>query len=149
MPTCSGAAGFPGRVQDFRRRADPISAGYAPLGSGRGRQPTSQERQELRTHAAEAHRSFLARLHDVESQHGELLRATAAELTRAGATTLRTTTGDIEARIIRFRKEAVVLEIHYPGGRSQARSTQSTVGEASVHELASALASARPDAAPG
>jgi hypothetical protein len=90
----------------------------------------------------------MARFHDIERRHGELLSATAAELTRAGATTLRTTTGDIQARVIRFREEAVVLEIHYPGGRSQARLTQSTVGEASVHELASALASARPDAEP-
>jgi hypothetical protein len=136
------------RTRLRRPRAGPVSLGYAPVGSGRARQPTTEETQDLRTQAAEAQRSFMTRFHDIERRHGELLRATAAELTRAGATTLRTTAGDIRARIIRFRKEAVVLEIHYPGGRSQAGLTQSTVGEASVHQLASALASARPDAEP-
>ena len=124
-----------------------MSVGYAPLGAPTP-QRTAEEMQELRSQAEAANRVFMARVRDVGNRHGEVLRDTAAELMRVGTATLRTSVGDIQARIIRFRKEAVVLEIHYPGGRSQARSSQSTVGDTTVHALADALASARPEAEP-
>lgn len=135
-----------------RRGSGNVVVGYVPLssaGSERARQPSDQEIHELRTQGAESNRRFMARFNDMEKRYGELLRATAAELMRTDAATLRTTAGDIQARIISFRNEAVVLEIHYPGGgRSQARLSRSTVGEQSVHGLASAVAQARPDAEP-
>jgi hypothetical protein len=90
----------------------------------------------------------MARVRDVENRHGEVLRRTAEDLMRVGTATLRTSAGDIQARIIRFRTEAVVLEIQYPGGWSQGRSSLSTVGETSVHALTNALASTRPEAEP-
>jgi hypothetical protein len=54
----------------------------------------------------------------------------------------------VEARILRFRKDAVVLEIHFPGGRTQSRTTVSSVAGRAFHQLANALASARPDMDP-
>jgi hypothetical protein len=130
-----------------RRRAARISIGYAPLGAPIP-QPTHDEIQQLRSQADAANRVFMARVRDVENRHGEVVRRTAEDLMRVGTATLRTSAGDIQARIIRFRKEAVVLEIQYPGGWSQGRSSLSTVGETSVHALTNALASTRPEAEP-
>jgi hypothetical protein len=42
--------------------------------------------------------------------------------------------------------KAVVLEIHFPGGRLQVRSSEAFVGEQAVHQLADALVSSRPEA---
>jgi hypothetical protein len=67
---------------------------------------------------------------------------------RDGRATLQTTAGPIEARIIRFPRDAVVLEIHHPGGWGQSRTTQSAVGEQAVHQLAAALVATRPEAEP-
>ena len=130
-----------------RRRADRIPTGYAPLGEPIP-QATREELQNLRAQADAGNHVWFARVRDVENRHGELLRETAAELTRVGAATLRTSAGNIRARIIRFRKEAVVLEILFPGGRIQSRSTASFVGEQAFHQLANALASIRPEAEP-
>lgn len=130
-----------------RRRAGRVSTGYAPLGAPNP-QPTPAEMQGLRSEAEAANRVFIARVHDVENRHGEVLRRTAAELMSVGTVTLRTSAGTIQARVIRFRKEAVVLEIHFPGGRIQNRSSLSSVGEQAFHQLANALVSARPEAEP-
>jgi hypothetical protein len=54
----------------------------------------------------------MERFHDMKERHGELLRATAAELAGADHPTLRTTAGDVRARIIPFRRGAVVLEVN-------------------------------------
>jgi hypothetical protein len=104
--------------------------------------------QHLQSQAAEANRSFIARVQAVEARHGELLRVAGAELSRLGAVTLRTTAGDIHSRVIRFRNDAVVLEMVYPGGWSQSRSTGSMAAEACAHALANALAQIGPDAEP-
>jgi hypothetical protein len=122
--------------------------GYAPPGEPI-RQPTAEEIQELHSQAEETHRRFAARVRDIEKRHGDVLRRTAADLVRVGTATLRTSVGDMQARIIPFPREAVVGEIHYPGGgRIQARSSQLVVGEQAIHQLADALASIRPDAEP-
>lgn len=130
-----------------RRRAGRISTGYAPFGTPIA-QPEPEQLQELRSQAEAANRDFIARVRDVENRHSEVLRKTAAELMGAGAATLLTSVGNIEARVIRFRKEAVVLEIHFPGGRIQSRSSPSFVGEQAFHQLANALVSTRPEAEP-
>lgn len=131
-----------------RHRAGPISSGYAPSGA-RIPRPTPEEMHELRSQADETHRLFASRVRDIEERHGDVLRRTAAELVRVGTATLRTSVGDIQARIIPFPREAVVLEIHFPGGgRIQARSTQSFIGEQAIHQLAHALVSTRPEAEP-
>jgi hypothetical protein len=136
-----------GRPHLRRHRADRAYGGYAPLGAPMP-QPTPDQLQQLWLRADAAHRVFLARVRDMESRHGELLRRTVEELTRAGTATLRTSAGDIQARMVRFRKDAVVLEVDFPGGWSQSRASLSTVGEASVHALTSALAQIRPEAEP-
>ena len=135
------------RTRLRRRRAGPIFTGYAPIGA-LPPQPTNDEMRLLRAQAAENNRLALARVREVEQRHAQLLAETAAELMRAGTATLRTSSGDIRARLIPFRHEAVVLEIHYPGGRIQARSTQSSLLQQAFHQLADALASAHPEAEP-
>ena len=130
-----------------RRRTNRTPTGYAPLGEPMP-QATPEELQTFRAQAEADTEVWLARLHDVENRHGELLRETAAVLTRGGAATLRTSAGNIRARIIRFRKEAVVLEILFPGGRIQSRSTAPLVRDQAVHQLANALVAIRPEAEP-
>jgi len=136
----------------FRRRGNPHRAGgYALLSSGRAAdlpQLTDEQMQHLQSQAAEASRLFIARVQAVETRHGERLRVAGAELSRLGGMTLRTTAGDIHSRVIRFRNDAVVLEMVYPGGWSQSRSTGSMVAEACAHALANALAQIGPDAEP-
>ncbi len=125
--------------------------GYAELRSGPDDvvpSPTREEMQALRARGAEASRVFNARFEDTETRYGDLLRATAAELLRTGRATLRTTAGDMHGRIVRFRNNAVVLEIVYPWGRSQSRCSQATIAQSCVHNLASALAQAPADAKP-
>ena len=121
--------------------------GYAPVGTP-VRQPTDAEIAELHYQAEADARRHSAGVHDVEQRHGEVIRTTVAELMRAGNATLQTSAGPIEARIIRFPKEAVVLEIHHPGGWGQTRTTYSEVGRQAVHQLAHALVSTRPEAEP-
>ena len=141
---------------DYRRRPRILRrrggghgfTGYVPLGSVRAPKPTAEEIEYLQAQAATEHRRYVARFHDIETRHGELLRATANTLAAKGTATLHTTAGDIHARIVRFREEAVVLEVNHPSGRSQTRSSESTVAEEVVHQLANALASIRPDAEP-
>jgi len=121
--------------------------GYAPVGTP-VRQLPDEEIAELRAKADAGLRLQINNVREVERRHGEVIRTTVAELMRAGNATLQTSSGPIEARIIRFPKEAVVLEIDFPGGRSQSRTTQSEVGRQAVHHLADALASTRPEAEP-
>lgn len=130
-----------------RRRVGRTFTGYAPIGVPTP-QPTIDKMRLLRSQAAENNRVALARVREVEQRHARLLDETAAELMRAGTATLRTSSGDMRARIVPFKNEAVVLEIDYPGGRIQARSTQSSVAEQAFHQLADALASAHPQAGP-
>ena len=112
------------------------------------RQPTDEEIAELRAQADVGLRLHIDNIRDVEQRHGEVIRKTAAALTRDGSARLQTTAGPIEARIIRFPKNAVVLEIHHPGGWGQSRTTLSSVGEQAVHQLAAALVATRPEAEP-
>ena len=141
---------------DYRRRPRLLHwrggghgfTGYAPLGAARAPKPTTEEIEHLQAQAAAEHRRYMARFHDIEKRHGKLLRTTAGALAASGTATLHTTAGDIQARIVRFREEAVVLEVEYPSGRSQSRSSEPTVAEAAVHQLANALASIHPDAEP-
>jgi hypothetical protein len=141
---------------DYRRRPRLLRprggghgfTGYVPLGAARAPKPTNEEIEHLQAQAAAEHRRYMARFHDIEMRHGELLRASAEALAAKGIATLPTTAGDIRARLVRFREGAVVLEIDHPNGRSQSRSSESTVAEATVHELANALASIQPDAEP-
>jgi hypothetical protein len=111
-------------------------------------QLTDEEIAELQAQAEAGARLHIATVQEMEQRHGEVIRNTVAELMRAGSATLQTSAGPIEARIIRFPREAVVLEIHHPGGWGQSRTTQSGVGEQAVHQLAAALASTRPEAEP-
>src|ERR1700730_4357223 len=145
------SSGVPRPRPRFRRQRENSGWGYVLVSSERAvrmAQLTDEEMQRLRAQGAEASRLFISRVHEVEQRRGEILRATAAELVRVGAATLRTTAGDIHARVIRFRNQAVVIEIVYRGGWSQARASQSTVTESCVHGLASALAQESPDAEP-
>ena len=130
-----------------RRRAGAVSFGYAARGAIR-RPPTAEDIRDLEARAAESSAGFARRFRDVEARYGELLRETATALTRTGTARLPTSAGDIAARIIPFRRDAVVLEISFPGGRIQSRSTRSSVGEQAAHTLADALASTRPEARP-
>jgi hypothetical protein len=130
-----------------RRRAGSVSFGYAPLGAPR-RPPTAEDIHDLKARAAESNAAFTVRLRDVEARHGELLRETATALTGTGAAVLPTSAGDIVARIIPFKRDAVVLEINFPGGRIQSRSTRSSAGQQAARKLADALASTRPEAQP-
>ncbi len=129
------------------RRPKPFSQGYAPIGTP-VRQPTDEEIAELQAQADADNRLYIATVEEMQQRHGEVIRNTVAELMRAGSATLRTSAGPIEARIIRFPRDAVVLEIHHPRGWGQTRTTQSGVGEHAVHQLAAALASTRPEAEP-
>jgi hypothetical protein len=107
-----------------------------------------EEIAELQAEAEAGARLYSATVQEMEQRHGEVIRNTVAELMRAGSATLQTSAGPIEARIIRFPREAVVLEIHHPGGWGQSRTTRSDVGEQAVHQLAAALTSTRPEAEP-
>jgi len=143
------------RSSGFRRPRAPLrrrpvartSIGYAPFGSPI-LQPTPAEIQHMGSEADAANSIFVAKVRDLENRHGAVLRRTAEDLMRVGTATLRTTAGDIHARIIRFRRGAVVLEIRYPGGWSQGRSSLSTVADTSIHALTNALASTRTEAEP-
>ncbi len=104
--------------------------------------------QRHREEGAAASRRVMARIREIEQRHGELLRERAAELVRFGATTLRTTAGDIHGRLLMFGHQAAVLELVYHGGWSQSQVAQATATEACVHCLASALAQIGPDAEP-
>lgn len=97
------------------RRPKPFSQGYTRAGT-RLPQLTDEEIAEFQRQAEADARRYSASVDDVEQRHGEVIRATVAELTRAGSATLQTTAGPIEARIVRFPREAVVLEVHHPGG---------------------------------
>ena len=130
------------------RRPKPLSTGYAPIGTPMPKL-ADEEIAELQAQAEAGARLYIATVQEMEQRHGEVIRNTVAELMRAGSATLQTSAGPIEARIIRFPREAVVLEIHHPGGGwGQSRTTQSEVGEQAVHQLAAALASTRPEAEP-
>jgi hypothetical protein len=137
------------RPRILRRRDDGHGfTGYVPLGSVRAPKPTAEDIANFQTQAAEENRRYMARFRDIEMRHGELLRATADALAANGTATLHTTAGDIDARTVRFRHGAAVLEVNHPNGRSQTRSSESTIAEDAVHQLANALASLRPDAEP-
>jgi hypothetical protein len=129
------------------RRPKPFSQGYARAGT-RLPQLTDAEIAEYQRQAEADARRYIASVDDVEERHGELIRTTVVELVRDGTATLKTSAGPIEARVIHFPKEAVVLEINFPGGRIQDRTTQSEVGRQAVHQLAAALVSTRPEAEP-
>jgi hypothetical protein len=131
----------------LRRRASQRPMGYAPIGVAIA-PLTPDAKQVLRGHAEAENDAFIARTRDVEHRNDELLRTTPAALMSTGTATLRTSSGNIEARIIRFRKDAVVLEIHFPRGRIQCRSTLDSVGNQAFHQLANALASTRRNAEP-
>jgi hypothetical protein len=125
--------------------------GYAQLHSGPNDVVSSlsdEEMQALRVRGTEVSRVFHARFEDTQKRYGDLLRVTASELMRTGAATLRTTSGDMHGRILRFRNEAAVLEIVYPWGRSQSRCSEATIAQHCVHDFASALAQAPADAMP-
>lgn len=129
------------------RRPKPFSQGYAPVGTALP-QLTDEEIAEFQRQAEADAQLHIASVRDVELRHGEVIRATVAELMRAGHATLETTAGPIEARIIGFPREAVVLEIDHPGGSGQSRTNQASVAEQAVHQLAHALVSTRPEAEP-
>jgi hypothetical protein len=135
------------RAPFLRRRASQLPTGYAPIGVAIA-PLTPEARQALRDHAETENVAFVASIREVERRYGEILRTTADALLSAGTATLRTSSGNIEARIIRFRKDAVVLEIHFPRGRIQCRSSLRSVGDQAVHQLANALVSTRPNAEP-
>jgi hypothetical protein len=129
------------------RRPKPFSTGYALPGT-RLPQLTDEEIAEYQRQAEADTRRYIASVDDVVVRHGEVIRTTVVELVRAGKATLQTSAGPIEARIIRFPKDAVVLEVNFPGGMIQSRTTQSEVGRQAVHQLAEALVSTRPEAEP-
>ncbi len=117
--------------------------GYVPLDaprSERHRVPSEEDVEKLRSAAAAYDREVMARSEEIEARYGDLLRETAGELIRTGGATLETNAGTVEARVIPFRRDAVVLEIHYPGGRSQAQTSQRAVAEMAFPQLVCALA---------
>lgn len=133
------------------QRKNASFGGYVPLSSGspsRVPQPTAEQMAEMRAQSDEADRLFIARFREVEQRYGEMLRATAAQLSRVGAASLSTNKGDIHVRIIRFRNDRLVLELVHPWGWSQSMSSQARVADDCVHALANTLAQAPPGTEP-
>jgi hypothetical protein len=93
----------------------------------------------------------------IARDQNESLRAAANELERTGTVRIVTESGQISARIIRFRWGDDVVEITRSrgglhngfSGSRLARSTGSARGDILVRQLAAALAALEPPSAPG
>jgi hypothetical protein len=77
-------------------------------------------------------REWETRLRAVEDLHGDIVRVMAIALANHGTARMATAEGDVQARIIRFRWGAAVLEIVGPGAESQSRISQAQASDASV-----------------
>src|ERR1700693_1151209 len=75
----------------WRRTKSLSTGGYAPVGTP-VRQPTDEEIAELRAQADVGLRLHIDNIRDVEQRHGEVIRKTAAALTRDGSARLQNTT---------------------------------------------------------
>jgi hypothetical protein len=78
--------------------------------------PSAEDLAEAEREAMSSRREWKERLADVTMRHGALLDEKGAELVATGATVVRTTAGDMHARIVRFHWGDPVLEIRRPGG---------------------------------
>jgi hypothetical protein len=92
-------------------------------------------------------RRWEARLSEIEVLYSSFLRTTAEELFASDVATLRLTSGDMRARIIRFRWGALVLEITRPGGTSRNRLSKRQARDVSVLATYLALALAQDQSA--
>jgi hypothetical protein len=101
----------------------------------------------FRAQSEDYERHWEARVSEIEVRYNSFLRTTAGELIAASAATLPLTTGDMRARIIRFRWGALVLEITRPGGISRNRLSKPQARDVSVLATYLALALAQDQSA--
>jgi hypothetical protein len=90
------------------------------------------------------------RAHDIENRYGDVVRRTAMRLATDRHATIATAGGAVEARILMFRKDAV-LEIEARGKRmAQSQESHTSVGDPAVLErrLTAFLAELGPPAEP-
>jgi hypothetical protein len=127
-----------------RQRGQPFPEAVV-LGSGvhGARAATAKELRLIRAQSQEGQRLFEARLAAIEKRYSSLLQAKASELIGTGTTTMVTSAGEVQARILRFRWGADVLEITRPGGEGRSTLQRSHAREPAV--LISFLAHALAD----
>jgi hypothetical protein len=90
------------------------------------------------------------RAHDIENRYGDVVRRAAMRLATDGQATIATAGGPVEARIVMFRKDAV-LKIEARGRRmNQGQRSHAQVRDPAVLEraLTGFLAELRPPAEP-
>jgi hypothetical protein len=137
--------GRPSRQQHERGRPSASEAFLiGPAGAPGG--PGEASADQLRLFRAESEdddRRWEARLSEIGARYNSFLRTKAEELVATSVATLRLTTGDVRARIIRFRWGALVLEITRPGGMSRNRLSKRQARDVSVLATYLALALAQ------
>jgi len=148
MERTSKARGRPhrqrhGRGWQLASEAFLIGPAGAPGGP---REATAEELRLFRAQSEDYERRE-ARLSEIEVRYNSFLRTKARELIATSVATLRLTTGDIRARIIRFRWGALVLEITQPGGMSRNRLSKPQARDVSVLATYLALALAKDQSA--
>jgi hypothetical protein len=141
--------GRPSRQQHERGQPSASEAVLVgPAGApGAPREATADELRLFRAQSEDVDRDWEARLSEIEVLYNSFLRAKAEELIATGVATLQLTTGDMRARIIRFRWGALVLEINRPGGMSRTRLSKPQARDVSVLATYLAIALAQDDSA--
>ncbi len=103
------ADGMPARTRRVGRKAPPGRYTYGP-----GTLTESQLSEHLalaHVRRLEARQRWEGRLTEVKECFGEFIESKAAELAASGATVVRTTAGDLDARIVQFQWGNPVLQI--------------------------------------
>jgi hypothetical protein len=129
--------------------------GYWPIGSDPSANrldPEVAERLRARARTEQEHeeRERNHRAHDIENRYGDVVRGAAMRLATDGQATITTAGGPVEARIVMFRKDAV-LKIEARGrGMNQSQDSHARVRDPAVLEraLTHFLAELRPPAEP-
>jgi hypothetical protein len=131
------------RLQRHERGQPSVSEAVltGPSGTSDGlSEATADELRLFRAQSEDYERRWEARVAEIEVRYKSFLRTKAEELIAASVATLRLTTGDVQARIIRFRWGALVLEITRPGGMSRNRLSKPQARDVSVLATYLALA---------
>jgi hypothetical protein len=119
----------------------------SPGAPGRPTEAPAADFRLFRAQSEDYERRWEARVSEIEVRYNSFLRTKAWELIAASAATLSLTTGDMRARIIRFRWGALVLEITRPGGISRNRLSKPQARDVSVLATYLALALAQDQSA--
>jgi hypothetical protein len=136
--------------QRHERGRQPASEAFLiglPGAPGGPREATDDELRLFRAQSEDYERRWEARLSEIEVRYNSFLRNKAWELIVTRVATLRLTTGDMRARIIRFRWGALVLEITRPDGVSRNRLSKRQARDVSVLVTYLALALAQDQSA--